>query len=393
MKPTANLIAGRRAPNGRTACLVMLLLAAAAMTARAWVPAAWAGPTSAADSDKALAAKVDPNKDYFPILRAELITTSKVYFAGQPVFVDFQMVNPSDEPALLKVPMETDTSHLSEQDIVAGLPLSHVFSRRTQIPGLTGHRALVVHGIDNPVIELDGNVTYPSSQPAEPIIIRPHGTVGRRVDLAKYYPSLTKPGRYTIEWRPYNDSVRSSITEIRIMAEEKAVIETKMGNIELTFFYDRAPNHVQNFLDLARNGFYKNTLFHRVIDGFMIQAGDPLTTDPTQSAAWGTGRGPRTLQQEFNDTAFAPGVLGAARGPDVNSASCQFFIVTGQALHLNGQYTAFGRVATPESLAVAMKISKVPTNRDRPAQEVRIVNVRVEPVGPAATSQPASKKD
>ena len=126
-------------------------------------------------------------------------------------------------------------------------------------------------------------------------------------------------------------------------------IATSKGNIKLKLFTDKAPKSVANFLKYTDDKFYDGTIFHRVIDGFMIQGGDPMTTDRSQLAMWGRGRGPRTLHQEFNDTPFTPGVLGAARGDDVNSASCQFFIVTGQAEHLNGQYTAFGRLATPES--------------------------------------------
>jgi cyclophilin family peptidyl-prolyl cis-trans isomerase len=175
------------------------------------------------------------------------------------------------------------------------------------------------------------------------------------------------------------------------MTEERATLETSMGNIELTFLYEKAPDHVENFLDLARRGFYDGTLFHRIIDNFMIQAGDPLTTDPKKADEWGTGRGPRTLKQEFNDTPFTPGVLGAARGPDVNSASCQFFIVTGEANHLNGQYTAFGQCANAESRQVAEKISKVQTlPGDRPVKDVKIERITIEPVRPP-TTQPASQ--
>jgi len=339
--------------------------------------------------------KIDPAKNYFPVLRAELAPVQKLYFVGEPLLVDFQIVNTSDDPALLRVPYQASAAPAVEA--TEGLPLEYVFSRKPQGEGMTGRRALVLHAFGDMIYDLGNNVTSPTSAPADPIIIRPHGQVGCRVDLTKYYPSLTRPGRFYAEWRPCNEALKSSPVELRIMTEEKATIEVRIGEnkdvdkMELLFFYDKAPNHVENFLDLARHQFYDGTLFHRVIKGFMVQGGDPLTTDPSNKDAWGTGRGPKTLKQEFNDTAFASGILGAARGPDVNSASCQFYIVTGEASHLTGQYTAFGKLADQASLKVAEKISKVAVGqRDRPNAPVKIERITVEPVRPA-TTQPSSR--
>ncbi len=106
------------------------------------------------------------------------------------------------------------------------------------------------------------------------------------------------------------------------MAETaRAVIETKLGEIEVELLSDKAPGHVKNFLDLARKGFYDGTTFHRVIPGFMIQGGCPNTKDARSSkATHGTGGPGYTIKAEFNDTTHKRGVLSMARSQEPNSA-------------------------------------------------------------------------
>ena len=96
--------------------------------------------------------------------------------------------------------------------------------------------------------------------------------------------------------------------EITKMSETKAVIETKFGNIELKFFPDIAPNHVNNFIDLAKKGFYDNTTFHRVIPGFMIQGGDPNSKNPDKSSH-GMGGPDHKLKAEFSDKSHKRGIF------------------------------------------------------------------------------------
>ncbi len=155
-----------------------------------------------------------------------------------------------------------------------------------------------------------------------------------------------------------------------------AVISTKLGEIELEFFPDKAPGHVKNFLDLAKKGVYDGTLFHRVIPGFMIQGGDPSTKDPkAPRARHGTGGPGYTIKAEFNDTHHARGVVSMARANDPDSAGCQFFICVAEAGFLDRQYTAFGRVV--RGLEVADKIVSVPRDsRDNPNERVEMT-VRV----------------
>lgn len=155
---------------------------------------------------------------------------------------------------------------------------------------------------------------------------------------------------------------------------ERAVIETKFGNITLEFFADKAPNHVKNFLDLARKGFYDGTTFHRVIPKFMIQGGCP-NTKPGASGAPGTGGPGYNVDAEFNDTPHKRGILSMARAANPNSAGCQFFICVADSRFLDGQYTAFGRVT--DGMDVADKIVNLPRNeRDMPDERAEM-KVRV----------------
>ena len=134
---------------------------------------------------------------------------------------------------------------------------------------------------------------------------------------------------------------------------KQVTINTEFGDMNLTFFPDKAPGHVENFIELAESGFYDGLKFHRIIDGFMIQGGCPRGD--------GTGDGPRRLKAEFSDTPHVLGTLSMARSNDPNSASCQFFICLGDAGFLDGQYSAFGKIADDASLGTLQTIGKVPT--------------------------------
>ena len=156
--------------------------------------------------------------------------------------------------------------------------------------------------------------------------------------------------------------------EIKNMSDAKAVIETKFGKIELKFFPDIAPNHVDNFIELAKKGFYDGTLFHRVIPGFMIQGGDPNSKDPDKSKH-GMGSPGYTVKAEFNETPHKRGILSMARSSEPDSAGSQFFICVDDALFLDGKYTAFGEVVS--GMEVADKIVSQPRDgSDNPDDRV-----------------------
>ncbi len=160
--------------------------------------------------------------------------------------------------------------------------------------------------------------------------------------------------------------------------EEIAIIETDLGNIVLGFLPEKAPNHVENFKKLAREGFYDGTKFHRVIRGFMIQGGCP-NTKTNNPNSWGMGNPGYSIKAEFNNTLHVKGTLSMARSSDPNSAGSQFFICHDRASHLDGQYTAFGE--TLEGMNVVDKIATAPIEtgtRDRPANPLTIRRVRIQ---------------
>lgn len=162
--------------------------------------------------------------------------------------------------------------------------------------------------------------------------------------------------------------------------EKVAVLKTSAGEIDIRFFPDLAPNHVKNFLDLAQQGFYNGTKFHRVIPGFMIQGGDPNTKagDPE---SWGTGGSPNRLKAEFSSVPHRRGIVSMARSNDPNSASSQFFIVVADSTFLDNNYTVFGQVT--KGMDVADKIVSAPRGRnDRPNSPTTIESVTIRDAKP-----------
>jgi len=161
----------------------------------------------------------------------------------------------------------------------------------------------------------------------------------------------------------------------------EAAMVTSKGAMVITFFPDKAPQHVRNFLQLAQQGFYDALAFHRVIRNFMIQGGCP-NTKLGATGIPGTGR-PESppLRQEFHDQKHTRGIVSMARGADPNSAGSQFFIVhSDHATHLDGQYTAFGKVE--EGLEVLDDIAAVECDfgamGERSTPRERIVIQRIE---------------
>jgi len=121
-------------------------------------------------------------------------------------------------------------------------------------------------------------------------------------------------------------------------AENTLHLELKGGRVVIQLFPDAAPNHVARIKELARQGFYDGIVFHRVIEGFMAQTGDPTGT--------GTGGSGQRLAAEFNSIRHERGTCSMARAQSPDSADSQFFICFGRASHLDGQYTAWGQVVS-----------------------------------------------
>jgi peptidyl-prolyl cis-trans isomerase B (cyclophilin B) len=146
-----------------------------------------------------------------------------------------------------------------------------------------------------------------------------------------------------------------------------AEFDTTAGSITVELWPDVAPGHVNSFVFLARDGFYDGTIFHRVIPGFMIQGGDPEGT--------GMGGPGYQLKAEFNSRKHTRGVLSAARSNDKNSAGSQFFLMHGDAPHLDGAYTAYGQIT--KGLDVLDAIARAPGVGERPTTPAKINKVTV----------------
>ena len=155
--------------------------------------------------------------------------------------------------------------------------------------------------------------------------------------------------------------------------------EMENGDIMKAELYPQvAPNTVNNFISLVNKGFYDGLIFHRVINGFMIQGGDP---EGTGMGGPGYGIKGEFAQNGFaNDLKHSAGVLSMARSMMPNSAGSQFFIMHKDAPHLDGAYAAFGKII--EGMDVVNKIAEVATDySDRPMEDQRMKTVTVETVG------------
>jgi peptidyl-prolyl cis-trans isomerase B (cyclophilin B) len=168
---------------------------------------------------------------------------------------------------------------------------------------------------------------------------------------------------------------------------ELAQITTTEGEIVIEFWPDVAPKTVENFKTLAQKGFYDGTCFHRIIKGFMIQGGDPLTRDPAAENRWGTGGPGYQIKAEFNDRSHQRGVISMARSANPDSAGSQFFICDGDASFLDRQYTAFGKLIKGED--VLAKIAGTPVGSSgsgepsKPQKRVGVVSVKIVPAAAA----------
>lgn len=157
----------------------------------------------------------------------------------------------------------------------------------------------------------------------------------------------------------------------------RAIIKTRFGEMELKLYPDLAPKHVENFITLAKSGFYNGTIFHRVIPGFMIQGGDPNTKYSLRKDTFGQG-GPKDekgdpilLKAEFSDTPHKRGIVSMARAGEPDTAGSQFFIIVEDSFFLDRKYTVFGEVT--RGLGVADKIANLPRNeRDLPNDRIEM---------------------
>jgi peptidyl-prolyl cis-trans isomerase B (cyclophilin B) len=237
----------------------------------------------------------------------------KVYRPGQKMPLRFTIENDSDAEAKLDEP-ETWLEGLEIRD-----PDDRVTKATGKVRGITLR-----------------------SRPVEP-----GGFVGRTVDISSVLSvPEEKEGIYRIRWS-FGDATSNEI-RVMVMRDWLAQIETNHGTITIEFRPDLAPNHVLNFLRLARSNFYETSIFHRIIPGFMMQGGAP----PQGKAE------PKTVRAEFSAEKHLFGTVSAARTNDPDSATSQFFICFAPAPQLNGAYTVFGQVVRGEEVVKEIETVK-----------------------------------
>jgi peptidyl-prolyl cis-trans isomerase B (cyclophilin B) len=164
---------------------------------------------------------------------------------------------------------------------------------------------------------------------------------------------------------------------------EVAVIHTNEGDMVIQFWTDAAPNTIENFKKLARQGLYNGTIFHRIVKGFMIQGGDPNSKDPAKEESYGAGGPGYKVKAEFNDHSHDRGVISMAREPEPDSAGSQFFICLAPVTRLDHQYTTFGKLIKGDD--VLEKIGDTPVTRNsmgensKPTKRVTIEKIDIVP--------------
>src|SRR5215510_4082806 len=166
-------------------------------------------------------------------------------------------------------------------------------------------------------------------------------------------------------------------------SNEVAVIKTSEGDVVVQFWTDAAPNTIENFKKLARQGFYDGTFFHRIVKGFMIQGGDPNSKDPAKESSYGQGDPGYKIKAEFNNHSHDRGVISMARGPNPDSAGSQFFICLAPVRRLDGQYTTFGKLIKGDD--VLEKIGGTPVTNNgmgemsKPTKRIVIESIKIVP--------------
>ena len=295
-----------------------------------------------------------------PGVRAHLSFQSFQVPIGEPVMALFSIENTTDESITLTVP-DADPDIPSPQ---MGLPLSHVFS------GVSGSGVSVMTESGR---RWDAAERYRKPDSAPILMIAPNSTVGTRVDLRERFSVLRSPGRYRILWRPYGGAISSETVFIQIAPLKQAEIVTDFGTMTVRFFYKDAPQHVANFIELARDGFYNSLTFHGLTPGHLIQGGCPR----------GDGTGIRSdgkrVPFEANGRPHRKGSVSMSLlEDDPDSGSCQFFISNTRHKDWDGLYTVFGELVGEASFATLDQLMATPVDEaGRPTRPLHLRSVRI----------------
>jgi peptidyl-prolyl cis-trans isomerase B (cyclophilin B) len=263
-------------------------------------------------------------------------------------------------------------------------------SAAAEVPAdlLTGARvAVTCDGVALPPIEQPGKGGAPVALaagtriertlrlPAAALLPSPtHGAVGRVTLALVGHPEAA----CSLQVAPDPRHVDLAALDL---ARTEVVLVTSLGEMRLSFRPDKAKGHVENFVKLCLQGFYDGTKFHRVVRGFMVQGGCPLTKDDAVQDKWGSGGPGYTIPAEFNDLRHLRGTLSMARTSDPNSAGSGFFVCHREAPHLDRKYTAFGNlVEGADTLDRIAEVAVGGPSREMPIAPVTLLAAIVLPV-------------
>ena len=191
-------------------------------------------------------------------------------------------------------------------------------------------------------------------------------------------PQSQEPRKANSRAEPVRTSEPFDGASIEKMAAQCVKLETEAGVIEIEMLAEMAPEAVRNFLNLASIGAYDTTTFSRVVPHFVIQGGNVATRENLTEELY--RRSQRTVPDEPNIIKHERGIVSLARPEEANSASSHFFILVGDAQHLNGKFSAFGRVRS--GMEVVDQINKAPVNGEKPEKPVRLIKAIVRPCTP-----------
>ncbi len=294
-------------------------------------------------------------------LTARVIPVSRFVPMNHPIWVEFVIENTSNDAITLTVP-GTEPAIPSPE---VGLPLSHIFS------GGASDAGIVIMTETNRSWDQPVGFHTPPQTPV--LVLAPHGVIGTTLDLREYFPALRGAGQFRVVWKPYGGAVSAVPSLITVAPRKQVEIETDEGSLTIELFYDDAPQAVENFLELAKSGFYSGKTFHRLEPGYLLQGG----------CSRGDGTGIRLdgkrVPAEFNQQSHEKGTLSMALlDDDPDSASCQFFISNTRQKDWDGRYTIFGRLSGPTSLATLDRLMATPVDGNgRPTRPLVMRNVRI----------------
>ena len=195
--------------------------------------------------------------------------------------------------------------------------------------------------------------------------------------------SAKNNGTYTVTVIGTSGSLKHSVTPV-VATPVYATLETTNGTIVVELYRAQAPKTVNNIVSLAQSGFYSNLVWHRIVQGFVIQTGDPTTLNGGGNRnTWGQGGSGQTVPLEIDPSLHNNvGYLGMARSSDVNSGSSQFYINLANNNSLDGNYTVFGKVITGMDVANTVAKTQVYTDQtsplyDQPIDPVYLISVTI----------------